>query len=113
MNDRIQLVLAGLLALVFGLSRLARRHPHVAWLQGFRDVFPQPSEAQRAMMRRRADFYAGVQLILMGVALPLVYWAATVMFFNDFTAKAITLVLAGSVLCIGLGIAAIWRSRRG
>jgi hypothetical protein len=35
------------------------------------------------------------------------------MLFNEFTAKAVTLVLAGSVLCIGLGVTAIWRSRRG
>jgi hypothetical protein len=64
-------------------------------------------------MRRRADFYAGAELILMGVALPLLYGAATVMFFNDFTTKGVTLALAGSFLCIGLGVTAIWRSRRG
>jgi hypothetical protein len=113
MNDRIQLVLGGLLALVFGLSRLARRFPHVAWLRAFRDAWPQPSEAQRAQTGRRVAFYAGAQLILMGVALPFLYGAATVAFFNDFTAKAVTLVLAGSVLCIGLGVTAIWQSRRG
>jgi len=113
MSDRIQLVLGGLLALVFGLPRLARRFPHVAWLRGFRDAFPQPSEVQRARTGRGVAFYAGAKLIPMGVALPLLYGAATVMFFNDFTATAVTLVLAGSVLCIGLGVMAIWQSRRG
>jgi hypothetical protein len=113
MNEKIQLLLGGLLALVFGLSRLARRFPHVTWLRAFRDAWPQPSEAQRAKAGRRGAFYAGVQLILMGVALPFLYGALTVMFFNDFTSKAMTLVLAGSVLCIGLGVTAIWQSFRG
>ncbi len=113
MSERIQLLLGALLALVFGLSRLARRFPHVAWLRAFRDAWPQPTEAQRARTGRRTAFLAGAQLILMGIALPLGYGALTVMTFSDFTAKATTLVLAVSVLCIGLGVMAIWQSRRG
>jgi len=111
-GDTVRMVLGGLLVLVFGLSRLARRFPHVAWLQVFRDAFPRPSEARRTRMRR-ADAYAGAEMILMGIALPLLYVAATVMFFNSFTARAIGFVLAISLLCIGLGVTAIWRSRRG
>jgi hypothetical protein len=113
MSDKLQLVLGGLVALVFGLSRLARRFPHVAWLRPFRDAWPQPTEAQRAQTGRRTAFLAGAQLILMGVVLPLLYGAVTVMSFSNFTAKAVTLVLAASVLCIGLGVMAIWQSRRG
>jgi hypothetical protein len=113
MTDRLQLVLGGLVALVFGLSRLARRFPHVAWLRPFRDAWPRPTAAQRARTGRQTAFLAGAQLILMGVVLPFLYGAVTAMFFTDFTAKAVTLVLAGSILCIGLGVMAIWQSRRG
>jgi hypothetical protein len=112
MYDRIKLVCGGVFALLVGLSALARRFPHVAWLQVFRYSPPPLSEAEQARMRRRSDVHTGVQFILMGIALPLLYGAATVMFFNDFTIAATTLVLAGSVLCIGLGATAIWRSRR-
>lgn len=113
MDDRIKLLLGGALALVFVLSRLARRFPDVAWLQPFRNAFPRPGEAEGARLRQRATAHVGAELILMGVALPLLYAAATVMLFNDFKARAIALVLVLSLLCIGLGITAIWRSRRG
>jgi hypothetical protein len=112
MDNRIQLVLVGLLALVFGLSALSRRFPHVAWLQVFRYEPPRLSDEQRARIRRRSDVYAGVRLILTGIGLPMVYVALTLMFFNEFTTKAIALVLGGSALCIGLGVTAIWRSDR-
>jgi hypothetical protein len=113
MSERIQLALGALLALVFGLSRLARRFPHVAWLRPFRDAWPQVSEAQRERTGRRTAFLVGGQLILMGIALPFLYGAVTVAFFHDFTTKGVTLALAGSVLCIGLGVVAIWQSLRG
>jgi hypothetical protein len=111
--ERIQMVLAGLCAIVFGLSALSRRFPHIAWLQHFRNPFPRPSEEQRAKMRRRSNFDGGVQLILLGLALPLGYGALTVMTFGSFDRTEIAFVLGGSVLCIGLGFTAIWKSRRG
>jgi hypothetical protein len=108
----IQLVLVGLMAVVFGLSVLSRRFPHVPWLQALRHAFPRLGNEQRARMRRRSDILAGIELILMGIALPLLYVAGTVMFFNNFTTTATTLVLAGSFLSIGLGVTAILRNRR-
>jgi hypothetical protein len=112
MYRTVQLVLASLLAVLYGLSALSRRFPHVNWLQVFRYDPPQLSEAQRARMRRRGDITAGLELILLGIGLPLLYVALTVMFFNNFTAMATILVFAGSALCIGLGVAGIWRNRR-
>ncbi|MFN2567171.1 MAG: hypothetical protein ABR499_19420 [Gemmatimonadaceae bacterium] len=102
----------GALVLVFGLSALARRFPDVAWLQPFRNAIPQLTGQQRAKIRRRSNIYAGVELILLGLVLPMAYAALKVMFFNAFTTKEVTLVLAGSALCIGLGITAIWRRDR-
>jgi sterol desaturase/sphingolipid hydroxylase (fatty acid hydroxylase superfamily) len=112
MYRNVQLVLGGLLALVFGLSALSRRFPHVAWLQVFRYDPPRLSKAQRARIRRRSNIHAGIEMILMGMALPLLYVASTVMLFNDFATGWTVLVLAGSLLLIGLGITAIWKNRR-
>jgi hypothetical protein len=109
MYERIQMVLGGLALVLFGLSALSRRLPNVAWLQIFRFERPRLSEEHRARMRRRANVHAGVELILLGIALPMGYVAMTVMLFNDITARAMTLVLMGSALCIGLGVTAIVR----
>lgn len=113
MYRNVQLILGGLLIAGYGLSILARRFPDVAWLQPFRFRLPQPSAAQQSRMRRRANAYAGIELILLGICLPLGYAALTVMFFNSFTTMGVIAVLAGSALCIALGITAIRRSRHG
>jgi hypothetical protein len=112
MYQKVQVILVGLLIAGYGLSMLARRYPDVAWLRAFRFRFPQPSEAQRAVMRRRANVHAGVEMILLGVCLPLGYAALTVMLFNSFSTLGVIAVLAASALCIGLGVVAIRRSRR-
>ncbi len=112
MYRKIQFVVVGALAVVFGLSALSRRFPHVEWLQLFRHEHPRLSEEQQAKMRRRANIHTGAELILMGIVLPMGYVALTLMSFNEITAKAMALVLAGSVLCISLGVTAIVRSRR-
>ncbi len=101
-----------LLAAVWGLSTLARRRPEVAWLHPFRTAFPRPTEEQRQRLRRRANVYAGAELILMGLVIPMGYVALTVMMFSDFGAVELTVVAAISLLCIGLGVTAIVRNRR-
>jgi hypothetical protein len=113
MYDTVKTVLGGVVVVVFGLSALSRRFPQVEWLQHFRYDPPKLSEAQRARMQRRANVAAGVQLILLGVVLPMGYIVLTVMMFNDITRKAMAVVLTGSVVCIALGITAIVRSFRG
>jgi hypothetical protein len=113
MYRTIQLVFAGILAALYGLSALSRRFPDVGWLQHFRHERPQLSEEHRAKMRRRANVYAGVELIMIGIGLPMAYVVLTVMMFNEVTAKAMAIVLSGSALCIGLGVTAIVRRHRG
>ena len=112
MNRTIQLTLGSLVLAVWALSRLAQRFPQVGWLQVFRDAWPKLSEEQKAKMRRRGNIYAGVEMILLGMVIPLGYAALTVMFFNKFTPTGIFLALASSLLLIGLGITAIVRARR-
>ena len=107
----VQLLLVGLIAVVFWLSALSRRFPHVTWLQVFRFDPPRLSQEQRARMRRRQNVYSGIELILMGIVIPMLYVVGTVMFFNDLTTTATTLVFVGSFACIGLGVTAVWRNR--
>lgn len=109
----VQIALVSALGLLYGLSALSRRFPHVAWLQLFRFEPPRMSEEQRAKARRRANVYGGVELIMVGVGLPVAYLAMTVMLFNDTSTREMALVLTGSALLIGLGVTALWRSRRG
>jgi hypothetical protein len=112
MYRTVQMVLAGIIAVVFGMSALSRRFPHVSWLQVFRYDPPRLSEKQRARMRKSANITAGLELILLGIGLPMLYVVSTVMFFGSFTTTGIILTFASSVLCIGLGATGIWRSRR-
>jgi hypothetical protein len=112
MWDTIRVIAASCFLLLFALATAARRFPDVAWLQPFRNVFPQPSEAERERARRRVNALVGAELILMGIILPLGYAALTVMFFNEFTVRETALVLTGSLVCIALGITAIVRRGR-
>ena len=112
MYRTVQMAIAAIFAVLFILSTLSRRFPHVAWLQAFRFNRPALDDATRARMRRRANVYAGAELILLGVALPLGYGALTVMTFSSFNTGATVLVAVSSALCIVFGVAGIWRSGR-
>lgn len=112
MYRTVQLVLFGVLAVLFGLSALSRRFPHIAWLQLFRFNAPRLSEEQRTKMRQRANIYAGIELILLGMVVPLGYFALTIMMFNNPTPTGTAIALGSALLLIGLGITAIWRNRR-
>jgi len=78
--DTVKVILFGLIVIAFALSRLARALPHVAWLQVFR--LPQMSEEQRARRRRSANRLTALEIVLAGLALPLLYLLSTVMLFN-------------------------------
>ncbi len=102
--DSVKAVLLGLIATVFVLSRLARWFPHVAWLQVFRLPVIQMSEKQRVKRQRSGNRLAGLELVLAGIVLPLLYFASTIMFFNEPKTIPTIIVSACSVLCIALGI---------
>lgn len=106
----VEMVL-GVLAMVFlALGFAAKRRPDIAWLRAFR--MPELSPERQERQRRRANIYAGVEFILLGLVIPLGYGALTVMMFNDFKPLPTTLVLVSSAMCIGLGIAAIVKNAR-
>ena len=97
-------ILLGIIAIVFVLSRLARWLPHVAWLQIFRLPVMQMSEEQKAKRRRIGKRMAGLEMVLAGVVLPLLYFGSTIMFFSTPQTIPTIIVTACSVLCIALGI---------
>ena len=102
--NSVKAILLGIIALVFVLSQLARWLPHVAWLQLFRLPVIQMSEEQKAKRRRSGNRMAGLEMVLAGVVLPLLYFGSTIMFFSTPQTIPTIIVTAGSVLCIALGI---------
>ena len=102
--DTVKAILLGLIAIVFVLNRLSRRLPHVAWLQVFRLPVIQMSEEQRARRQRSGNRMAALEIVVAGLALPVVYFLSTIMFFSEPKTIPTIIVTACSVLCIGLGI---------
>ena len=112
MTSTIQLIILTLLGALFGLSALARRYPHIGWLQAFHIKRPQLSEEQQARIRRRANIDAAIQFVLLGFGVPVVYVVSSVMMFND--PSTVGLIISGTIGLglIVLGIIAIWSQRR-
>jgi hypothetical protein len=102
--DTVKAILLGLIAIVFVLNRLSRRLPHVAWLQVFRLPVMQMSEEQRARRRRSGNRMAALEIVVAGLALPVVYFLSTIMFFSEPKVIPTIIVTAFSILCITLGI---------
>jgi hypothetical protein len=156
MPRNIPYILIGAIALLIALSVLARRFPHIDWLQlfrfqrpydpsrdrhldtawmdpvealkrrearrpplaeareqmrGFIGELPQLPKERKAKLRRSSNVHAGVQLILLGIALPFGYHILSMMLLFSSVGRTenIFLFIASSV-CIGLGITAIVRS---
>jgi hypothetical protein len=107
MYETIETVVVSLVLVLFGLAVLSGRFRNLAWLQRFRFEHPRLSEEHRARMQRRAAVRAGVEFILLGLVLPPGYLMQEAMFMSDTSKTELAVVLAGSVLCIGVGITAI------
>jgi hypothetical protein len=108
--EPVKIALVGVLAIFAVLVTAANALPDVAWLRPFR-LNQNLTEAQKARMRRRANRLAGIELIGLGLLLPIGYLVATVMMFNEIDPLTMALTLAGSILCIGLGLWAMFTSR--
>jgi hypothetical protein len=102
--NSVKAILLGLIAIVFVLSRLGRWLPQVAWLQVFRLPLIQMSEEQKAKQRRSGNRMAGLEMVLAGFLLPVLYFGSTMMTFNEPQTMPTIIVAACSVLCITLGI---------
>jgi uncharacterized membrane protein len=108
--DTTETILLGLIAIAFALGWLARTFPDVGWLRFFHLPQVQMTEAQRAERRRTANRITGIEMILAGFILPLLYIAGTVMMFNDFETLPTMVVGACSLACIAFGIWVLMRS---
>ena len=102
--DSIKTILLGLIAIAFLLSRLAHWFPQVAWLQIFRLPVMQMSAEQREKRQRSGNRMAGLEMVLAGVVLPLLYFGTTIMFFSEPQTIPMIVVIACSALCIAFGI---------
>jgi uncharacterized membrane protein len=100
----VKAILLGLIAVAFGLNRLAVAFPHIAWLQVFRLPVRQMSEEERARRWRSANRLAGLEMVIAGLVLPLLYFVPTLMMFNEPRPIPTIIVGACSVICIALGI---------
>lgn len=94
----------GLIAVAFGLSRLARAYPKVGWLQVFRLPERQMSVEEKARRKRGENLRAGFEIILAGFVLPLVYFGLGVVFFTEPSVLEVAVVGLLSVLFIGGGV---------
>ena len=102
--DSVKAILFGLIVIVFVLSRLANRFPDVEWLQYFRLPVRQMSDEERERRRRRANRMAGLEIMLAGLVLPLLYLVSKVMMFDEPKPLGLIIVGALSLGCIVLGI---------
>jgi len=112
MTSTIQLIVLVILAVVFGLSALSRRYPHIGWLQAFHIKRPPLTEAQRARMQRRSNIYVAIQLMLLGLGVPVLYVVSSIMMFNDPSRTGLVISAIIGLALIVLGIVAIWSTRR-
>lgn len=110
--DSVKAVLLGFVAVVFVLSRLSYRFPDLDWLQHFRLPIRQFSEVEKTRQRRRSSLMAGMEIILAGMVLPLLYIAAKMMMFNEPTTLGMVIVGACTLACIFFGIWVIVRNFR-
>jgi small neutral amino acid transporter SnatA (MarC family) len=109
--DSVKAILLGVLAIVFVLSRLAREFPNVGWLQVFRFPLVQMSKEEKERRRRSGNRRAALEIVIAGLALPLVYFISTVMFFSEPRLMPTLIVTACSILCVSLGVWIFVRNR--
>jgi hypothetical protein len=80
----------------------------------FREALPELPPEQKARQKRRSNVYAGVQLILLGIALPFGYHVLSMMLlFSSVSRTENVLLVVASATCVLLGIIAIARSGKG
>ncbi|HYV25340.1 MAG TPA: hypothetical protein VE969_08900 [Pyrinomonadaceae bacterium] len=104
LSTTVKAILLGLIAVAFGLNRLARAYPSVGWLQVFRLPERHMSEEEKAWRKRAENRRAGLEIILAGFGLPLVYFGLGMVFFTEPSTLEIVVIGLLSVLFIGGGV---------
>ena len=104
--DWLKAIFTVVILVFVGLGYAARRYPHIAWLQPF-DLHAHLTPEQRERMRRRANTHTGIEMIFVGLLIPVGYLVLNVMFFSSMSLAGIAIAGGLSILCIALGIMAI------
>ncbi|HEV8265719.1 MAG TPA: hypothetical protein VGQ06_12300 [Gemmatimonadales bacterium] len=122
MTSTIELIILLVLGALVSLSALSRRFPHIGWLQAFHIKWPrlsafhikwpQLSEEQRARIERRRNIRAGIEFILLGLGMPVIYVGSSVMSFGDPSTVGLTISGIIGFALIVIGITTIWSNRR-
>lgn len=110
LSESVKAVLAAVVLLLLALGYTARRYPHITWLRAF-DLQRHLTEEQRARLRRTQNVTTGAEIILLGVAIPLGYFALKAMFLSNPEPTELVIVGVLSGLCVLLGTLAIVRNR--
>ena len=108
--EGFQLVVVVVFVAIFVLSKLAPGNPRLAWLVKLK---PQDrrTEEQKRSARRSAQVMGGLQLIALGLALPLVYVGTTIIAWGDLSSTFLNGTLAVAVLMMIIGITVIVKAR--
>jgi hypothetical protein len=109
--DTVKTILLVLIATAIVLVWLARTFPQVTWLRIFRLPAFQLSEEQKRRRQRSGNRQAALEIIVAGLALPVVYFVSTLLLFNQPKTIPTLLVTACSVLCIAIGVWIFSRNR--
>lgn len=91
------------------LGWLARRYPHVGWLQPF-DFTRHLSPQQRARRERASNRIVALEMILAAIVIPVAYVLLKVLLFGEFTATGIVVTAALSLTCLAGGISILVRT---
>ena len=93
----LQLVVGGLALTVWIVGRFVLRGPQRRTLD--------------AAERRTQNRHAGISFILLGIVIVLTFGAAKIGAFSTATPTEMILVIAASMVCVGVGGWAIWTNR--
>lgn len=103
-------IIFGIILLAFWvLSVLARRNPHVPWLQAF-NFRSRLTPEQQKRLRRASNRTAALELILLGIMIPFGYIVLKLIFFNAMQPGEIVLVACLSLLCMVAGVVGLRQS---
>jgi len=109
-GEILQAILLAIGVIVFVLVKSAQRRPDVGWLQPFRFT-DHRTEEQKRRARRSGNIMAGVQLILLGIAIvPGYFILSMMMFMSEVSSLELWIAGAISILMVGAGITAIVHS---
>ena len=102
--DSIKALLGSALVIAFVLNRAAPAFPHIRWLQYFRLPTAELTKVERDRRRRAGNRHAGLEMAGFGLILPVLYFASTVILFNEPGALELVIVGLISLAFVALGI---------